>query len=156
VTTLGALLLAAGIVVTLVNLWICRRRGRPAGANPWQADTLEWSMASPPPAYAFLRMPIVRTGNPLWDGHDAFDDPRGDRVLAEGRETISTTAIDAVPEAITHGEKDTVLPLALAAAITATFAILLTKQLWVTGVGVAACVVLAASWLWPEERPEEP
>jgi len=154
-TTLGALLLAAGVVVTLVNLWICRRRGRPAGANPWQGDTLEWSMASPPPAYAFLRMPVVRTSNPLWDGHDPFDDPRDDRALMHGRETISTTAVGAEPEAITHGEKDTVLPLVLATAITATFAIVLTKQLWLTGVGIAACVVLAALWLWPETHPEK-
>jgi cytochrome c oxidase subunit I+III len=149
-TTLGSLLLAAGIVVTLVNLWICRRRGRLAGANPWRADTLEWSMPSPPPAYAFLRMPSVRTLNPLWDGHDEFDDPGHDRTLADGRQTLSTSAIDAEPEAITRGEHDTVLPLALAIAITVALGFLIAKQLWFGVAWTTACAAVAAAWLWPE------
>jgi hypothetical protein len=121
-----------------------------AGANPWGGDTLEWSMSSPPPAYAFLRMPTVATLNPLWDTHDEFDDPRNERVLAEGRQTLSTSAKDTAPEAITHGEKDTALPLALAFAITGAFAVLLSKNLWFAGAWIVACVVLAAAWLWPE------
>jgi cytochrome c oxidase subunit 1/cytochrome c oxidase subunit I+III len=152
ITTLGSLLLAVGAVVTLVNLWICWRRGRAAGANPWQADTLEWSMPSPPPAYAFLRMPTVRTLNPLWDGHAEFDAAAHDRELADGRQTLSTSAIDAAPEAITRGEHDTVLPLALAFAITVTFGFLLAKYLWFGVAWTAACVALAAVWLWPEPR----
>jgi len=152
ITTLGAYLLAIGVLLTLVNVWLSWRRGRAAGANPWQGDTLEWSMPSPPPAYAFLRMPTVATLNPLWDEHDEFDDPRNERALAHGRETLSTSAIHAEPEAITHGEKDTVFPLALAVSITVTLIFLIAKQL---GFGIAwtlACAAVAAAWLWPEAK----
>jgi cytochrome c oxidase subunit I len=33
--------------------------GPKAGDNPWHANTLEWSTASPPPHYNFLRIPTV-------------------------------------------------------------------------------------------------
>ena len=35
------------------------RAARIAGANPWDAPTLEWSMPSPPPPYNFAVIPIV-------------------------------------------------------------------------------------------------
>jgi hypothetical protein len=39
-----------------------------AGPNPWGAATLEWSTSSPPPAYNFLVIPVVRSRMPLWAG----------------------------------------------------------------------------------------
>jgi hypothetical protein len=107
-------------------------------------------MPSPPPAYAFLRMPTVRTLNPLWDAHEEFDDPRHERELTEGRQTLSTAALAATPEAVTKGEKDTTYPLALAIAITATLAFLIAKQLGFAIAWTLACVAVAAAWLWPE------
>ncbi|MGH7263838.1 MAG: cytochrome c oxidase subunit I, partial [Candidatus Rokuibacteriota bacterium] len=53
VATLGALALGAGVLLFLVNLGWSLRRGRPAGADPWSADTLEWSQASPVPDAQF-------------------------------------------------------------------------------------------------------
>ena len=42
---------------------------RPAGASrPWAADSLEWSVASPPPDYNFAEIPIVSSRHPLWEG----------------------------------------------------------------------------------------
>src|SRR5690606_29909974 len=49
--TIGALLLALGVLVSLVNFWVSAHRGEQAGPNPWQADTLEWATSSPPPPY---------------------------------------------------------------------------------------------------------
>ena len=111
-------------------------------------------MPSPPPAYAFLRMPTVATLNPLWDAHDEFADPRHERELAEGRETLSTSAIHAEPEAITHGEKDTTLPLAL----TATLLALLAQSLRLAGAFTTFATVVAALWMWPRhaETAEHP
>jgi cytochrome c oxidase subunit 1 len=45
----GALLLAAGCLLTLVCLAWSMRYGRPAGPNPWGAEGLEWLLSSPPP-----------------------------------------------------------------------------------------------------------
>jgi heme/copper-type cytochrome/quinol oxidase subunit 1 len=47
ITTVGAFLFAVGIGIFLVNVFISRHRGKPAGANPWDAPTLEWSVPSP-------------------------------------------------------------------------------------------------------------
>jgi cytochrome c oxidase subunit I len=150
-STLGSLLLAAGIVVTLVNLLVSRRRGAIAGPNPWNADTLEWSMPSPPPSYGFLRIPTVTTLHPLWDTHDELADPRDERGLARGRQTLSTTALAATPVGITEGESETMLPLAVALAVAALFAALIARALPLALALACACVGLSAVWLRPEK-----
>jgi cytochrome c oxidase subunit I+III len=57
VVTIGAFLMAAGVMIFLANLLISARAGEPAGDNPWGADTLEWATTSPPPMYNFRRIP---------------------------------------------------------------------------------------------------
>src|SRR6185436_10211641 len=56
-STGGAFLLAAGLVLTLVNLAIALRWGPRADANPWHSRTLEWFTRSPPPQHNFTRLP---------------------------------------------------------------------------------------------------
>jgi cytochrome c oxidase subunit I+III len=51
--TIGAFMLAVGILVTLINWLQSARRGAPAGNDPWKSETLEWSTTSPPPEYNF-------------------------------------------------------------------------------------------------------
>jgi len=152
ITSLGSFLLGLGVVLSLLNFWYSRRRGRVAGSNPWNADTLEWSMPSPPPSYAFLRIPIVQSLHPLWDEHDEFSDPQGLRTLANGRETLSTTPIDAWPEGITKGEHETILPLTLAVTITLTLAAFIACGLWIAIALAALCVLQAGAWMSPKER----
>jgi len=41
-------------------------RGEPAGADPWDARTLEWSIPSPPPEYNFAVIPTVRARDAWW------------------------------------------------------------------------------------------
>jgi len=84
-TTVGALIMAVGLLLTLWNVARSRRMGLVAGSNPWQADTLEWAVSSPPPSYGATRIPIVRSRHPLWDDHDEHEDPGDERVLAERR-----------------------------------------------------------------------
>jgi cytochrome c oxidase subunit 1 len=63
----GAFIIALSIVVFIVNVTRSVRQGEIAGANPWGAATLEWSMPSPPPHYNFAVVPTVRSLYPLWD-----------------------------------------------------------------------------------------
>ncbi len=65
-STIGAFLFTVAFVPLLLNLWRAWRRGEAAGPNPWDAPTLEWTTASPPPHYNFAVVPKVDRRDPLW------------------------------------------------------------------------------------------
>ena len=153
IETVGAFVLAFGILLSLINFFVSQRKGALAGNNPWRADTLEWSLSSPPPPYGSVHIPTVHSRNPLWDEHEEEYDPTGDRILDQDRLTLTSTALDAIPHAITTIPEDSILPLLLALAFTGVFTALTFKLLWVAVAFAFACVALNGIWLWPK-RPE--
>src|SRR5205814_9706465 len=66
-TTLGAIIQVPSFALFVYNAIVSLRKGRPAGADPWDAWTLEWSTPSPPPTYNFASDPVVASRRPLWD-----------------------------------------------------------------------------------------
>ena len=70
ISTVGAFILAAGVLLTLANVLWGLRRGRVAGPDPWKANTLEWFTTSPPPAHNFDVIPRVRSVEPMKDIRD--------------------------------------------------------------------------------------
>src|SRR5690606_3404793 len=117
VATVGSFVLGLGTLVLLVNFVYSLFRGAPAGANPWDADTLEWSMPSPPPIFAFYQFPIVHDRHPLWT--TAPPSTGGDyaslqAALAgeptEWRATLATDALLATPQAVQRLASSTYLP----------------------------------------------
>jgi cytochrome c oxidase subunit I len=156
ISSAGAYLFAAGVLLGLINVIRSLARGTAAGPNPWNADTLEWSIASPPPAYAFERIPTVRTRHPLWDDHAEFADPDGERVLADGRETLATSNRLAIEEAVAKMPEDTLLPLVAALALSVVFLALLAKVLSLAAAALGATALAAAAWLWPKAPERVP
>jgi cytochrome c oxidase subunit 1 len=65
--TIGAFILAIGVAIVLYNMWHSRRTAVPAGDDPWDAATLEWSIPSPPPHYNYAKLPMVHSDRPYWD-----------------------------------------------------------------------------------------
>jgi cytochrome c oxidase subunit I len=65
VSTIGAFVLAAGVLVTALNVVWSLRHGRRVGSDPWKANTLEWFTTSPPPAHNFDVIPVVRSVEPM-------------------------------------------------------------------------------------------
>jgi cytochrome c oxidase subunit I len=55
----GATILAIGYLLPFLYLTWSLKYGRLAGANPWRAAGLEWTVQSPPPTENFARPPIV-------------------------------------------------------------------------------------------------
>lgn len=60
--TVSAFILFTAQLLFIVNFFWSLFRGRPAGANPWQANTLEWTTPSPPPHGNFATIPTVYHG----------------------------------------------------------------------------------------------
>lgn len=67
VASIGVIFQAAAVACLIWNIIRSLRKGEPAGNDPWDAWTLEWSTSSPPPEYNFAIMPEVRSSRPLWD-----------------------------------------------------------------------------------------
>ncbi|HEY6396185.1 MAG TPA: cbb3-type cytochrome c oxidase subunit I [Solirubrobacteraceae bacterium] len=82
--TIGAGVIALGVLIFLVNVWVSLRRRQLAGDDPWQGHTLEWATSSPPPPLNFERpLPPIRSYAPLLDlRHEAEDGEREAREVA--------------------------------------------------------------------------
>jgi cytochrome c oxidase subunit 1 len=76
IETIGAGVIALGVLVFLVNVAMSWRVPHLAGADPWQGQTLEWATSSPPPPQNFDRpLPPIRSYAPLLDlRHEAHDE----------------------------------------------------------------------------------
>ncbi|HEU4376501.1 MAG TPA: cytochrome c oxidase subunit I [Telluria sp.] len=153
VISAGSFLFATGVLLFLVNLVRSLRNGAPAGANPWNAATLEWSMPSPPPAYNFVVIPHITSRHPLWEkalGETEAPSSLGEGMLLDhGRETVGTSPFDADPDIILRMPGDSIAPLLLALATAGLFAGLLLHRWTIVGIGAAAVALAMLVWLWP-------
>jgi cytochrome c oxidase subunit I+III len=154
--TAGAYLFAAGVLLFAYNVWRSRRHGRPSGANPWDAPTLEWSVPSPPPPYNFAVLPTIASRHPLWE--ERLDEGSGRSRLRSGpvlavndRETFATSPLDAEPTAVMRMPEDSYLPLALAVSLGAAGYGLLFSLWWLAALGAAVTATCAVVWLWPDD-----
>jgi heme/copper-type cytochrome/quinol oxidase subunit 1 len=67
IASIGTFVLAAGILMTLVNAILSRENGPEAGHDPWHGETLEWFTLSPPEPHNFDVLPDVRSARPMRD-----------------------------------------------------------------------------------------
>jgi cytochrome c oxidase subunit I len=160
ITSLGSVLFAIGVLLFFINVLRSLQRGAPASANPWDAPTLEWSVSSPPPPYNFAVIPTVGSRHPLWEsrlGGEQRASSSIDRglLLAQGKETIGTTALDAEPDIILEMPQDSFAPLLLAVGVSILFVGLLLKTWSITAPGVAVAAIALLLWLWPRRDLRE-
>lgn len=86
IATIGAFILALGILLTLANAIASRSGGARAGHDQWGGDSLEWFALSPPEPHNFDVLPDVRSARPMRDIRDAIAHATA-RSEAASRET---------------------------------------------------------------------
>jgi cytochrome c oxidase subunit 1/cytochrome c oxidase subunit I+III len=153
VSTIGAFILAVGILLFFVNVFISKRSGVRAGRNPWDAPTLEWSTTSPPPPYNFAVIPSVASRHPLWEqrlqeGDGVSLTERG-AVLDHHHETWGVSALDGEPDVILKMPSSSYLPVLTTCALSTLFAGLVSRLWWCAAAGALLTAVLAVAWAWP-------
>jgi len=136
---IGALIILCGIVATIAQLVVSirtRAQRRDLSGDPWNGRSLEWSTASPPPAYNFAILPQVESLDAFWAMKQ-----RGPAVPAERYESIE------MPGNSANG------------FVTAFFAVLtgfaLIWHIWwlaILGLACAALTLLGFGWI---ERVED-
>jgi cytochrome c oxidase subunit I len=68
-SSIGAYIAGLGVAISVVNAFYSFRRGKIAGDNPWDGQTLEWACSSPPPDHNFEALPPIRSERPVWDAN---------------------------------------------------------------------------------------
>ncbi len=157
VSTIGAFILAAGILLFLFDLSRSFRFAPGGGnaGNPYEGGTLEWL---PTDLYSTRSIPVVRSRQPLWDDPALAADVDAGRYFlprsATGRrETIVTSPVMAEPQYLQIMPGPSPWPFS-GALFTAGFFLLLTVQAYAAAI-VSGLLALAAvlRWLWETDRP---
>lgn len=154
--TIGAFVLGIGILLFIINTLISTWGGQRASANPWEANTLEWSVSSPPPPYNFAVLPEVRSADPLWDPPTPEGEAEPSRLtLAADRETRAASILDAESERVLHMPEDSPWPLFLAIGLLVLAVGLLVDSIPSMIVGGVIALVVVIAWTWPAAPHEE-
>jgi len=148
IATLGSALAVAGGLVMVANGLLSLRFGRKAGADPWEAPTLEWACESPPPCYNFDYTPVVESLVPLWR-RDPL--PVMDSMALDARALLVTSVVEAVPEYRQNSVGPSIWPLVAALAVSAMF-IGSIFTAWAVVIGVVPIGIALTIWFWPKRE----
>jgi cytochrome c oxidase subunit 1 len=151
VSSVGAFVFAASVLLFLGNVLVSLRRGRIAAANPWEAPTLEWATASPPAAYNFAHVPAVESRAPLWDEGELS---AISGLSAEKRELLLTTVSDALPDLRDISPVPSIWPLVAAIVLTAGFIGSIFTP-WAVVWGAIPVAIALTLWFWPKAGVKE-
>jgi cytochrome c oxidase subunit I+III len=156
ISTVGAFILGAGVLLFLVDLARnFRFTVHDDAGNVYGGGTLEWL---PTGLYSTRSIPVVRSRQPLWDDPNICEDVEKGRYFLPNaptgqRETIITSPIRAEPQYLQIMPGPSPWPVA-AAVFTAGFFVLMTIQAYtpavVSGLLTIPCIL---RWLWETDRP---
>jgi cytochrome c oxidase subunit I len=150
--TVGAVILLISFALFLWNVLSSNRTGEPAGDNPWDAGTLEWATASPPPPQNFDRIPLVTSREPLWAEREGLPTVAG--LAVNSRQLIVGTVTEARPELRESSPEPSIWPLLAAIAVAGTFLGSIFTPYAVVWGAIPIAIALVG-WFWPTGSPED-
>lgn len=153
VSSVGAYIIAAGVLLVSWDLLRPKAKEPFAKRNPWNAGTLEWVQEMPGELWGIRTIPRISTRYPLWQQENLLHDiDTGAFYLADAeegrRETVVTTPVEAEPIQCLRVPGPTWKTL-FAAAFTGAAFFFATFHWWWPA--LAASVLALASilaWLW--------
>jgi cytochrome c oxidase subunit 1/cytochrome c oxidase subunit I+III len=150
IESVGGYILGIGLLLIVINLAVSLRKGAPAGNDPFEGDTLEWSTTSPPPPYNYAVIPTVTSPYPMWDKEDRDRDSgrlaRGEGLLDFGHETPGTSVQDAEPDEILSMPPHSIWPPVSALMLAGIFAMLLLHHYFIAAGFAAAGALTLMGW----------
>lgn len=157
ISTVGAFIMAAGVLLFLIDAIRCY--GRPGddegkARNVYNGGTLEWLSSG---NYGLRSIPVVNDLEPLWADARLREDVEAGRYFLPGtatgaRETLITSSSRAEPQYVQIMPGPSWWPL-LAALFTAGFFLLLTvKALTLSAICGLLTVVCVMRWVWSNDR----
>ena len=151
VASAGAVFLALGVTVFIVDAVWALAAGAEAGDNPWEASTLEWATSSPPPNSNFIEPPTVAGRDPIWDNPP--DQPVVVGLRTDVRDVLITHVLDAEPDHRIEFPDPSIWPFLTALASTALFVGSIFTP-WAVVYGAVPVFITMVGWFWPK-KPDE-
>jgi heme/copper-type cytochrome/quinol oxidase subunit 1 len=149
----GSMVVAAAVLLFVVNMVKSYRFGRKAEANPWGGSSLEWDTACPPERYNFAHIPMVESRTPLWDAGEKMPVVQGLRV--EDREVLLTTVMSAEPDVREPSAEPSIWPFISAVAVSVMFICSIFSP-WAVLFGAIPATIALIAWFWPKSPDPEP
>jgi cytochrome c oxidase subunit 1 len=152
-SSIGSMVVAAAVLLFVVNMVKSVIAGKAAVSNPWDAATLEWAAGCPPKKYNFAHIPVVGSRTPLWDAGNKLPVVHGLRV--EDREVLLTSVIAAEPDVREPSGMPSPWPFVSAVAVTVMFVSSIFSP-WAVLFGAVPATIALIAWFWPKSPTPEP
>jgi hypothetical protein len=146
--SIGALFIAAAVLVFIIDAGVALRVGVRAADNPWNAGTLEWATTSPPPTFNFAHPPTVAGRDPVWN--NPRDQPVVVGLRSDVRDVLVTHVLDAEPDHRLEFPEPSLWPF-LAALATTTLFIWSIFTPWGVVYGAVPVFITLTGWFWPKQ-----
>jgi cytochrome c oxidase subunit I len=149
-STIGSFVIALSLLVFFWNV-LKSRKDPHAGADPWDARTLEWLTESPPKPHNFDIVPTVHSVDEFWHRKYA-EDPGTHRMrrVATAEEVLAHDPVD--PKSI-HMPSPSYWPLVMALGLPV-MGYGVVYHAWVV-VGIGALMLVGSVVAWTLEAPAE-
>ena len=150
IETIGAFIIAIGVLFFLINVILSSRRARsqpPVGPDPWDARSLEWITPNPTPVHNFDEVPTVESLDDFWHRKYGVSDDQVVRVATAEEVCQEGSATDV------HLPSPSYWPIVMAAGMPlVAYGLMYTLWLCIPG----ALLIFMAIYAWVFEPVDDP